>query len=218
MVDHAGSRAHHIHDPKVLRAIAHPVRNRVLAELTAQGSLRAADIARELGIPANQASFHLRQLAKYGLVEEDPGAARDKRDRVWKASNPAGTTANLKELERTPGGKAASAVFRSNQAAWGRMVVDAALSDVREEGTHTSLTNSALRLTKEESKEMSDELVELVERWTERTRGSSAPGDASRRTYLYYGILLPHPGLQSTEDAHDAPVVEEERQRRLETS
>ena len=71
-----------IHDPQVLRAISHPVRNRILDELGAQGSLRAADIARVLDIPANQASFHLRQLAKYGLVEEDPEAARDKRDRV----------------------------------------------------------------------------------------------------------------------------------------
>ena len=195
------SRPHHILDPKVLRAIAHPVRNRVLAELTAQGSLRAADIARELDIPANQASFHLRQLAKYGLVEEDPAAARDRRDRVWRATNPAGTTANLKELEATPGGKAASAVFRANQAAWGRMVVDAALSDVREEGTHTSLTSSALRLTKDESQQLADELLELVERWTERTRGAASPDEQPRRTYLYYAVLMPHPGLETTSDA-----------------
>ena len=71
-------------DPRVLRAIAHPVRNRILDELGASGPTRAADIARELGIPANQASFHLRQLAKYGLVEEAPEEARDKRDRVWR--------------------------------------------------------------------------------------------------------------------------------------
>ena len=49
-----------------------------------RGPLRAADVARELGIPANQASFHLRQLAKYGLVEEAPEEARDRRDRVWR--------------------------------------------------------------------------------------------------------------------------------------
>ena len=76
-----------VHDPKVLRAIAHPVRNRILDELARTGPVRAADVARELGIPANQASFHLRQLAKYGLVEEDPDAARDKRDRVWRPTS-----------------------------------------------------------------------------------------------------------------------------------
>ena len=186
------SKARPIHDPQVLRAIAHPVRNRVLAELTAQGSMRAADVARELDIPANQASFHLRQLAKYGLVEEDPGAARDKRDRVWKATNPSGTTANLKELEETPGGKAASAVFRRNLASWGRHVVDTVLSDVREEGTHSNLTDAAVRLTKEEAEQLAHELNQLVDGWVERTRGRH---DEARRTYLYYGILLPHPGM-----------------------
>ena len=62
----------------MLRAIAHPVRARILDELGATGPMRAADIARALGIPANQASFHLRQLAKYGLAVEAPeGRATD---------------------------------------------------------------------------------------------------------------------------------------------
>src|SRR3954470_17628773 len=97
------SRSRAVHDPKVLRAVAHPVRNRILTELTASGPMRAADIARELGVPANQASFHLRQLAKYGLVEEDPDAARDRRDRVWKVSSERGITINLSEIEKEPG-------------------------------------------------------------------------------------------------------------------
>ncbi len=95
------------HDPQVLRAIAHPVRNRILDELGATGPMRAADIARELGIPANQASFHLRQLAKYGLVEEAPEEARDGRDRVWQAAHEAGFNINTSELALAPGGKAA---------------------------------------------------------------------------------------------------------------
>ena len=77
--------------------------------------MRAADLARELDIPANQASFHLRQLAKYGLVEEDPDAARDKRDRVWRPTSEHGLMVNLDELEKQPGGKAASAVFRAER-------------------------------------------------------------------------------------------------------
>lgn len=71
-------------DPRVLRAIAHPVRTRILDELSASGPVRAADVARELGIPANQASFHLRQLAKYGLVERVEGA--DAREKPWRAT------------------------------------------------------------------------------------------------------------------------------------
>src|SRR5687768_1635211 len=102
-----------VHDPIVLRAIAHPVRNRILGELSAQGPLRAADLSQELGIPANQASFHLRQLAKYGLVEEAVGEGRDRRDRVWQLVDESGLNLDLGELEKQPGGPAAAAVFRA---------------------------------------------------------------------------------------------------------
>src|SRR5947208_11459282 len=110
-------------DPRVLRAIAHPARNRILSELWASGSLRAADLARELDIPANQASFHLRQLAKYGLVEEDPDAARDKRDRVWRPTSEHGLMVRVDDLRKQPGGAAAAEVFLQNAAGWGHAVI-----------------------------------------------------------------------------------------------
>src|SRR5690349_11611808 len=99
-------------DVRMLRGIAHPVRNRILEEMSAGGPMRAADLADRLGIPANQASFHLRQLAKYQLVEEAPELARDGRDRVWRVVHEAGLSVNLKELAAQEGGKAAVQVFR----------------------------------------------------------------------------------------------------------
>ena len=181
----------HVHDPRVLRAIAHPVRNRILTELTATGPMRAADLARELGVPANQASFHLRQLAKYGLIEEAPEAARDQRDRVWKATVEEGLSIDVGSLEAEPGGKAAAKVFMSNAATFAHQIVDAAYSRDRIEGTHRSTMESAIRLTKEEAGELGSEITDLVHRWTERTRGS----DDGRRTYLFHSMLLPHPDI-----------------------
>ena len=99
---------------------------------TRAGSLRAADLARELGIPANQASFHLRQLAKYGLVEEAPEAARDKRDRVWRVVDEGGFSVEMRDMEKQPGGKAASRVFRQNRRTWGRLVVDSVFDEAGE--------------------------------------------------------------------------------------
>lgn len=180
-----------VHDPRMLRAIAHPVRNRVLHELSAGGSMRAADIARELDIPANQASFHLRQLAKYGLVEEDPAAARDKRDRVWKLVSEQGWTANLGELEDAPGGRAAVQVFRRSAAAWGHLVVDAAYAapGERDKETFRAVTEEAVRLTKDEAQELARDLEAVLAGWVERTRGR----DDERRTYLLFQVLQPHP-------------------------
>jgi predicted ArsR family transcriptional regulator len=178
-----------LHDPRELRAVAHPVRNRILTELGATGPMRAADLARELGIPANQASFHLRQLAKYGLIEEDPDAGRDRRDRVWRLASATGVSIDLKALEEQPGGAAAAEVFRRNAAGWGHVVVDAIYSSHREEGVLRTLNDSAVRLTYEEAQEMAADFDDLVHRWQQRTRGQ----EGERRTYLAFVALQPHP-------------------------
>lgn len=185
------SRSQAVHDPKMLRAIAHPVRNRILTELNATGPMRAADLARELDLPANQMSFHLRQLAKYGLVEEDVEAARDKRDRVWRPTSPDGVSVNLTDMEKVPGGKAASAVFRQHAASWAHLVVDAAYGDDRDPGILRTVNENAVRLTKDEAIEMAGELDEVLTRWTDKTRGS----DDGRRTYLLFQVLQPYPDV-----------------------
>ncbi len=186
----------HVHDPTVLRAIAHPVRNRILGELSAQGPLRAADLSQELGIPANQASFHLRQLAKYGLVEDAVGEGRDRRDRVWRLTEEGGLDLDLGELEKQPGGAAPAAVFRSQSAAWAHVVVDAAYAGTKQPGIYRSITDQALRLTQEEARALSTELTGVLKEWVRRTQGR----DSSRRTYLFMSMLQPHPGTGSEGD------------------
>jgi DNA-binding transcriptional ArsR family regulator len=181
-----------VHDPTILRAIAHPVRNRILTELGASGSMRAADVARELDIPANQASFHLRQLAKYGLVEEDPEAARDKRDRVWRLVSENGVSINLGDFEGEPEGAAAAGVFRQQASSWGHAVVDAVYAPKGDDtGTLRTVNDSALRLTLEEAQELAADVDRLVRSWRRRTQGT----DGDRRTYLLFAALLPHPDL-----------------------
>lgn len=194
-----------VHDATVLRAIAHPVRNRILDELTATGSMRAADIARELTIPANQASFHLRQLAKYGLVEEDPDAARDKRDRVWRATSPDGYDIDVASLQDQPGGRAASQVFLRSSADWAHVVVEQAYRGERSSAARQATVHHAIRLTQDEAGDLADELDELAQRWTERTRGR----DDERRTYLLHSMLLPYPEVAGHDPAVD-PLPEPE--------
>ena len=139
-----------LHDPRVLRAIAHPVRNLILTALDATGPLRAADVATELGIPANQASFHLRQLAKYGLAVEAPEEARDGRDRVWKSAHESGLNVDTHSLAEAPGGKAAVQVFRRVWSDSAHEAVDRAERAERDPDTRVMVSDVALRLTREE--------------------------------------------------------------------
>jgi DNA-binding transcriptional ArsR family regulator len=178
-----------VHDPRVLRAIAHPLRNRILGEMSASGSLRAADIARELGIPANQASFHLRQLAKYGLVEEAPEEARDRRDRVWRLTAGGGFRLSLKDMEAEPGGKAAISVWRRSASAWAHHVVDLAYDPPADESVYRAITDQPLKLTKAEAEELAGELDDVLVRWSERTRDRVE----DRRTYVVFQLVQPYP-------------------------
>ena len=77
-----GQRRRLIDDPRSVRALAHPLRLRLRTIVGHAGQLTAAEAARELGISHALASHHLRQLAKYGFVEQVGGA--DRRERPWR--------------------------------------------------------------------------------------------------------------------------------------
>nr|WP_201470409.1 helix-turn-helix domain-containing protein [Microbacterium hydrocarbonoxydans] len=69
----------------MLKAYSHPLRRQMIRLFSRREHLRAADVAADLGVAPNSASFHLRVLAEAGLIEEAPEHARDRRDRVWKS-------------------------------------------------------------------------------------------------------------------------------------
>lgn len=70
-----------LRDPKALRAVAHPVRIRLLEELSA-GPATATELAERVGESPANCSWHLRQLAKYDFVEEAGGGTG--RQRPWR--------------------------------------------------------------------------------------------------------------------------------------
>jgi DNA-binding transcriptional ArsR family regulator len=181
-------------DPRVLRAIAHPTRGRILDELGATGPMRAADVGEALGIPANQASFHLRQLAKYGVVVPAPEAARDKRDRAWKLPDERGFRLDVQDVEKQPGGKAAVTVFQANKGAWAHRLVDEVWSFKKRPDTFTAIVDQPMKLTKDEAAELMGEVDEVLSKWADKTRGRGR----DRRTYVFYAMVQPYP-----EDAKD---------------
>lgn len=66
-----------------LRVLAHPLRSRLLAQLRVHGAATATELATALGTNSGATSYHLRQLAEVGLIE-DAGTGTGRR-RVWQA-------------------------------------------------------------------------------------------------------------------------------------
>ncbi len=80
----AGRTVTRLTDPRALRAYAHPVRLKLVGLLRTEGPLTATRAGELLGESSGTCSFHLRQLAKYGLVEEAGGGTG--REKPWRAT------------------------------------------------------------------------------------------------------------------------------------
>jgi DNA-binding transcriptional ArsR family regulator len=71
-------------DARALRALAHPLRLALLNHLMAFGAQTASQCAEVVGSTPSNCSYHLRSLARFGLVESvDPV---DGRERPWRST------------------------------------------------------------------------------------------------------------------------------------
>jgi len=159
-------------DPAMLRALAHPLRQRIMWELAARDHLRAADLAKITGEPANSVSFHLRSLAKAGLIDEKPEQARDGRDRVWTMSHPEGMYFPESDLNTN--------ALLAERLDWLRGLLDESLP--QDPMAARMQYMAAAVLTKDEARTMSEEVVAVFEKWREHGAKEAAehPDDPDR--------------------------------------
>jgi hypothetical protein len=71
-------------DPAAMRALAHPLKWALMEVLLVEGAATSTRCAELVGESQANCSFHLRQLARYGLVEEAPTSS--KKERPWRLS------------------------------------------------------------------------------------------------------------------------------------
>jgi DNA-binding transcriptional ArsR family regulator len=93
-----------ISDPRALRALAHPGRLAILQHLVLDGPATATECAEVAGLSPSACSYHLRALARFGFVDEDPSGGHDRRHRPWRARVVAitvGSDPNRPEAVRT---------------------------------------------------------------------------------------------------------------------
>ncbi|MFD9035936.1 winged helix-turn-helix domain-containing protein [Streptomyces sp. NPDC059567] len=82
--DEEQPRSIRLTDPRALRAYAHPTRMTLVGLLRRSGPFTATRAAELTGESVASCSYHLRILAKYGLVEVAPGGRG--REKPWRAT------------------------------------------------------------------------------------------------------------------------------------
>lgn len=84
MPDNQSRPTPQITDARTIRALAHPLRLRILDVLGEHGPLSATQVSEHVAESPQSCSFHLRTLARYGYVEDAGGG--EGRNRPWKLS------------------------------------------------------------------------------------------------------------------------------------
>ncbi|WP_203567544.1 winged helix-turn-helix domain-containing protein [Aestuariimicrobium ganziense] len=147
-----------------VKAFSHPLRMRLYSLLGDQGRATASMLARQTGESSGQTSYHLRQLARFGLVEEaeEQGVGRE---RWWQAvSFSFQTYPDRDHPEVVPGVDLVAAHFIDDTAAaMHRWRVQAA-DEPDEWRRATSGSTSSAWMTVDELATLTEELTEVLRR------------------------------------------------------
>ncbi|HEY6523167.1 MAG TPA: helix-turn-helix domain-containing protein [Solirubrobacteraceae bacterium] len=164
-------------DPEVLEALAHPVRLDLLTYLMANGPASASTCARAVGDTPSNCSYHLRTLARHGLVERVESA--DRRQRPWRATI-TGFTLEPHADPATPSGRGTAAVMAASLALEQRLLRDylSHRDSVPAAWREVDLASSyTLRISPAELRVLGDQLDALIRPLIAAGR-QSAPADA----------------------------------------
>jgi DNA-binding transcriptional ArsR family regulator len=179
----ADERTYTLEDPEALRALAHPLRGRLLAALRMDGPATASELARRYGESSGATSYHLRMLARYGFVEDDP-APRAGRERWWRAAHELTEWSPATFLDAEPGeGEAARQFMRrvvADYARWQARWIDELESWDSEWRDASELSDLGLRLTPAQLKALREELLATIFRY----RDAGPAGDGAERVMV----------------------------------
>jgi DNA-binding transcriptional ArsR family regulator len=169
-----------ITDAKVLAAMTHPLRRRLLSLLKLDGPATASLLAQRTSQAVGNISHHLHALAAADLIEEVPELARDRREHWWRRTAGAlsWSSADFADDE------ASDVVFRAAES----LNLDYQVSQFRQWAQATDeeharwpagpfSTDSWMRLTDAELAELGAEMTGLIRRWADR----DLPDDGQQR-------------------------------------
>lgn len=178
-------------DATAMKAFAHPLRMAIYNFLTEHGSATATTLAEALDESTGQTSYHLRQLARHGFVEEHPGKGTG-RERWWR---PVGFSYDgVDMVERDPALRAPLQLALQTQ-------VDQRAESMRqwflrsegepEQWREASVNSqSTVWLTSEELEALSTAVMETIHEHTEHARerhtASAEDRPGERRVRVYF--------------------------------
>jgi DNA-binding transcriptional ArsR family regulator len=185
MTDSAGRGPRlQVNDPNMMRALAHRARLKIAGLLMNGVEATATECAEYCGLSPSATSYHLRALARFGIIEEAESRG-DARERVWRSKYGGMTFETIGNDEDFGGADLALAgavISHQEQATREFLKRTDELPKEWEEGA--GLVHARLRMTAADGKELLRKLDALLEPYRRRN-DTSAPMDAVRTFVMF---------------------------------
>jgi DNA-binding transcriptional ArsR family regulator len=162
------TRSIDLHDAGPMRALAHPLRLRMLGILRVNGPQSVGRLAEATGVASGSVSYHLATLAKHGFVVPAPELERDGRERWWKAAHEMTSSQSAEFLDDPERREADEAMRRAVLDSYHRELLQALDAELALEPEWVAASDSsdgAAHLTLDEFRELGAELEALREKW-----------------------------------------------------
>ena len=179
--------------PTALRALAHPVRLRILGLLRTEGPATASGLAQRLDLNSGATSYHLRQLAEHGFVVDDPGRGNG-RERWWRAAHRSTVVPN--EAGDETARDAQNAFLQAAAVTYNRQIQQA----VEDQSTlddswrlASDFSDWSLRLTPDEARSLVRDLHAVLDRYR-WWRPEDDDGPAGAEHFRLLLQAFPRPG------------------------
>jgi DNA-binding transcriptional ArsR family regulator len=177
------SRDRSLTDPRELQVLAHPVRLRLLQALYDRGEATATELAESVGESPANCSWHLRQLAKYGFVQE--AGAGTGRQRPWKPVPRLLSWSAEGSQALAAAGDELDSVFQEEEFAALRAWQAWRRSDPPDWQSAAGIAQGIAWLTVEELAEVNAEFARMMGRYLDRAADPSSRPSGARRIRLF---------------------------------
>ncbi len=165
---------------ETLKGVAHPIRLRLLGLLREDGPSTATKLAERIGQSSGVTSYHLRQLAEFGFIEDAAEAGTGGRERWWKAAHRS-TTLDADPIRQAP--VEAEVYMRAIASAYAERIdrwlgeMTMLPSDWDESAT---LSDYNLRLSAAEAAELLHKLAAVIDSYRADRAGETPPAGTEK--------------------------------------
>jgi DNA-binding transcriptional ArsR family regulator len=196
-------RLREIADLAALKTLSHPRRYQIFQQLSLLRSATSAMLARELDLNTGATSYHLRELARYGFIEEVPkDSPVHGRERWWRV-----VPVDLRFPQRSKqSAEIRPVVDEMNRRAYAADIelfeqLQRQSDDLAEWADAFLYSRGSMQLTLDELRSFFEEYIALINRF--KRTGDEVPAGARTVLTRFFALPAPDPEQAVTESTEN---------------